>query len=38
VKLPHDKPTVFLDRDGTIIVEKEYLGDPDQVCLEEGVI
>ncbi|MGD0493698.1 MAG: HAD family hydrolase [Steroidobacteraceae bacterium] len=38
MKLPHDKPTVFLDRDGTIIVEKEYLGDPDQVCLEEGVI
>jgi D,D-heptose 1,7-bisphosphate phosphatase len=27
-----------LDRDGTIIVEKGYLCDPDQVCLEAGVI
>jgi D-glycero-D-manno-heptose 1,7-bisphosphate phosphatase len=34
----HDKPPVFLDRDGTIIVEKEYLSDPDQVYLEETVI
>jgi D-glycero-D-manno-heptose 1,7-bisphosphate phosphatase len=32
------KPPVFLDRDGTIIVEKLYLSDPDQVCLESGVI
>lgn len=29
---------VFLDRDGTLIVEKHYLGDPDQVALETGVI
>jgi D-glycero-D-manno-heptose 1,7-bisphosphate phosphatase len=38
VQPPHHKPPVFLDRDGTIIVEREYLGDPDQVRLEEGVI
>lgn len=31
-------PAVFLDRDGTLIVEKHYLSDPDQVALEEGVI
>jgi len=30
------KPPVFLDRDGTVIVEKSYLSDPDQVFLEEG--
>jgi len=29
---------VFLDRDGTLIVEKEYLCDPDKVELERGVI
>ncbi len=29
---------VFLDRDGTLIVEKEYLSDPEQVFLEEGVV
>lgn len=27
---------VFLDRDGTVIVEKEYLEDPDAVALEAG--
>jgi len=27
---------VFLDRDGTIIVEKEYLRDPDQVVIFPG--
>ena len=27
---------VFLDRDGTLIVEKNYLSDPDQVELIEG--
>jgi D-glycero-D-manno-heptose 1,7-bisphosphate phosphatase len=32
------KPPVFLDRDGTLIVEKEYLGDPEQVSLEDTVI
>jgi histidinol-phosphate phosphatase family protein len=29
---------VFVDRDGTLIVEKHYLGDPAQVCLEDGVV
>jgi len=29
---------VFLDRDGTLIVEKRYLSDPGEVELEEGVI
>jgi histidinol-phosphate phosphatase family protein len=29
---------VFLDRDGTLIVEKEYLSDPAQVSLENGVV
>jgi histidinol-phosphate phosphatase family protein len=31
-------PPVFLDRDGTLIVEKEYLSDPDEVCIEQGVV
>lgn len=31
-------PPVFLDRDGTLIVERHYLSDPEQVCLETGVI
>ena len=31
-------PPVFLDRDGTLIVEKDYLSDPGQVFLEEGVV
>ncbi len=31
------KPPVFLDRDGTLIVEKNYLSDPDAVCLENSV-
>lgn len=30
-------PPVFLDRDGTLIVEKNYLSDPDQVSIEQGV-
>jgi D-glycero-D-manno-heptose 1,7-bisphosphate phosphatase len=29
---------VFLDRDGTLIVEKEYLSDPEGVCLEDSVV
>jgi D-glycero-D-manno-heptose 1,7-bisphosphate phosphatase len=29
---------VFLDRDGTVIVEKDYLRDPEQVVFEEGVV
>jgi len=31
-------PPVFLDRDGTLIVEKDYLSDPDGVALEAGVV
>lgn len=30
------QPAAFLDRDGTIIVERDYLGDPDGVVLESG--
>ncbi len=30
------KPAAFLDRDGTVIVEKEYLSDPDGVELLPG--
>lgn len=29
---------VFLDRDGTVIVEKDYLSDPAQASLEHGAI
>ena len=29
---------VFLDRDGTLIVEKQYLRDPDEVVIEAGVV
>jgi histidinol-phosphate phosphatase family protein len=36
-EIPHRAP-VFLDRDGTLIVEKHYLRDPEGVCLERGVI
>lgn len=28
--------TLFLDRDGTVIVERDYLSDPDGVVLERG--
>jgi D-glycero-D-manno-heptose 1,7-bisphosphate phosphatase len=31
-------PAIFLDRDGTIIVEKNYPSHPDQVALVEGAI
>jgi D-glycero-D-manno-heptose 1,7-bisphosphate phosphatase len=31
-------PPVFLDRDGTLIVEMGYLSDPNKVRIEEGVI
>ncbi|MGE7413236.1 D-glycero-alpha-D-manno-heptose-1,7-bisphosphate 7-phosphatase [Methylobacterium tarhaniae] len=31
-------PLVFLDRDGTLIVERHYLGDPAGVRLEDGVV
>jgi len=30
------RPAIFLDRDGTIIVEREYLADPADVALERG--
>jgi histidinol-phosphate phosphatase family protein len=32
------RPFVVLDRDGTIIVERQYLSDPDQVELIPGVV
>ena len=32
----HLRPAVFLDRDGTIIVERHYLSDPAGVELESG--
>lgn len=32
------KPAIFLDRDGTIIVEKHYLSDPALVELEAGAV
>ena len=31
------RPVVFLDRDGTLIVEKHYLSDPNEVELESSV-
>lgn len=31
-------PAIFLDRDGTIIEEKHYLADPDQVVLLDGAV
>lgn len=30
------RPAVFLDRDGTIMVEESYLADPDEVALVPG--
>ena len=38
MNLPYSKPPVFLDRDGTLIVEKHFLSDPDRVQMETGVI
>ncbi len=32
------RSAVFLDRDGTLIVEKDYLSDPREVTLLEGVV
>ena len=31
------RPAVFLDRDGTLIVERHHLADPEQVELLPGV-
>jgi histidinol-phosphate phosphatase family protein len=31
-------PVAFLDRDGTLIVERHYLGDPEGVALEHGAV
>lgn len=31
-----DRPVVFLDRDGTLVVERDYLADPDDVRLVPG--
>lgn len=31
-------PTIFLDRDGTIIVDRHYLADPEGVELETGAL
>lgn len=31
-------PALFFDRDGTLIVEKDYLSDPDKVELEAGAV
>ena len=36
--MPAPAPPVFLDRDGTLIIDKDYLSDPDAVCLEQGVV
>lgn len=34
---PTPVPTLFLDRDGVMLVEKDYLSDPAEVELEAGV-
>jgi D-glycero-D-manno-heptose 1,7-bisphosphate phosphatase len=36
--MPRTRKAAFLDRDGTIIVEKHYLADPDDVVLTDGAI
>ena len=36
--MPLTRKAAFLDRDGTIIVEKHYLANPDDVVLTEGAI
>lgn len=34
----HRQPAIFFDRDGTLIVEKNFLSDPDEVAFEVGVV
>jgi D,D-heptose 1,7-bisphosphate phosphatase len=36
-RIRHNR-AVFLDRDGTVIVEKHFLGDPDKIEFESGAI
>ena len=36
--MPQTRKAAFLDRDGTIIVEKHYLANPDDVVLTEGAV
>src|SRR5688572_27761451 len=36
--MPLTRKAAFLDRDGTIIVEKHYLANPDDVVLVEGAV
>jgi D-glycero-D-manno-heptose 1,7-bisphosphate phosphatase len=33
---PRGRPGLFLDRDGTVIEDRDYLADPDGVCLLPG--
>lgn len=35
---PQRAPPVFLDRDGTLVVEMGYMSDPNLVRMEEGVV
>ncbi len=35
---PHLRPAVFVDRDGTLIVERDYLADPAGVKLVQGAV
>src|SRR5579872_4977034 len=35
---PTKRPTVFLDRDGTLIEERDYLGDPQRINFLPGVV
>ena len=36
-RFAHPQPALFLDRDGVIIEEREYISDPDQVELMPGI-
>jgi D-glycero-D-manno-heptose 1,7-bisphosphate phosphatase len=36
--MPHAHSAAFLDRDGTIIEEKHYIADPDDVVLAQGAM